>query len=151
MYSIFGDRWQHCRSISGRRLYSRRLVRLRNRKCVRRKCHGGVRPSRRRYAELPTRCARYVQVFSTNTQSYTARRTEPVQTTPEAPAGGRGTHGDEMAQSRGKMALVGSESPVGVKERSLHRKGLGADRDIEINLLESEKRVVKKLRDNFCP
>jgi len=53
-------RWQQCRSISGCRVHSRRLVRLRNRKCVRRKCHGGVRSSRGRYHQLPTRYSWYV-------------------------------------------------------------------------------------------
>jgi len=60
--AVFDDRWQHCRSISGRRLHPRRLVRLRNRKRLRRKCHGGVRSGGRRHRQLSTRCARYVYV-----------------------------------------------------------------------------------------
>jgi len=38
---------------SGCRLYSRRVLRLRNRKRVRRKCHGGSRSRDRRHTQLP--------------------------------------------------------------------------------------------------
>ena len=58
--AVFGGRGQHCWSISGCCVHPRRLIRLRNRKCIRRKCHGGVRTSRRRYYQLPPRCSWYV-------------------------------------------------------------------------------------------
>jgi len=59
---VFVDRWHRCRSISGRCIYSRRLVRLRNRKRLRRKCYGVVRTSCGRHYQLSTWHTRYTQL-----------------------------------------------------------------------------------------